>query len=1363
MNELTPERLSYNSYFVGWICALDVELAASVAMLDYELPKLAQVQGDSNTYVLGRIGLHNIVLTCLPAGTTGTNAAANAATNMLRSFPNIRFCLMVGIGGGAPGAPCDDPSGDIRLGDVVISCPSANSGGVLQYDFGKTMSEGNFVQTGVLNKTSIVLSNSVSTMRARHRIEESHIPQHISRMLESHQEMQREFSHPGLEHDQLFRADYEHPNGESTCNFCDTEALIPRKRRNDTDPVVHYGLIGSANQVMKHGATRDKLRAEKNVICFEMEAAGLMDVFPCLVVRGICDYADSHKNKRWQPHAAVTAAACAKEVLLATPASETAVERFFNAEAICNMLRTTLYELNWHQMLDLLPLQNYRYREHFDKPQNCDGPDFHWALRNIDFKQWSLNEGHRVLFLTGHPSEGNLSQLSSYVVGQEKAAGYPILPIFCSTIQSETPIATFFYIFLQELVYRSPEAQRTPILRSFISKLLEAPRVKRWMEKRLNGEICLKYMKTILEEEASVGLLDPLKIAFEFEKQRRLLVVINKLDAIQSMNEPASCVLLLMKHLQQRNPNIRILLTSSERPEKKTDLADFLHIRYDEERKECLRSLQFDNTRYEKISEEYEGSFEWIWTHNEYESWSASDISRLIYIQGKPGSGKSTIMKYFNRNLLLKEPAAQQAVVARFFYSFRDGELQRSHYYMLLSILYEILNQDEGFFYHQCQTEYRSYQRYGPHFKWNYASLKRLLKSLQDYQIKKRFYLVIDAVDESEEKDRREILGLLLDLCSKTKHCVIKICMASRPVVQVEARRDQFHNFIKLDDETKPDIFKYAQSQLYGLNSTSMLAQATEYMLKNAQGVFLWIKLISEQLIDAHEQGYSEEEVFELLQRLPTELEDFYVLMLEKMKQNRSSLLHAAKLFGFILFAKRPLTVDELLHALGIFSGVDSGTQFAPSDTSFEKCIPSSERVILSSGGNFLEIKTQNGNKIVQIMHQTVREFFLDPDGSVSNSEFRVSEKHAHMNMAFACIRYLSVCVANDSMEGKLPLIEFEASRLCKNYCKYLDRRPLACYALRYIKPHFSICKQDTNFKHAVSQFFEYMADSDTGTSLLGKWANSTLYEGSLSSGNAHDASATSFKNRLLQTASIHGFSIAAEIVLLARADTNSKDEFGRTALFLAVSNGHEAIAKLLLANGADIHTQDSIGQTPLSVAAMSGYRSVVLWLLENGASIDGSDRFLRTPLSYAAEHGHLAVVKILVEKGARIDRNWQSPLLKAAENGHLTIVDFLVERGAFIENKDSGGRTPLLCAAEHGRLAVVKFMVQKGANIEHADMWQQTPLFMAVANSHFDVVRFLVREGANVDTKDCGGQTPISTAVKNKRLDIVKLLLEMC
>jgi nucleoside phosphorylase len=89
--------------------------------------------------------------------------------------------------------------------------------------------------------------------------------------------------------------------------------------------VIYYGTIASGNQVIKDGVTRDRLSLELGgVLCYEMEAAGLMNHFPCLVIRGICDYADSHKNKGWQPYAAATAAACAKEVLSVIPAAEVA-------------------------------------------------------------------------------------------------------------------------------------------------------------------------------------------------------------------------------------------------------------------------------------------------------------------------------------------------------------------------------------------------------------------------------------------------------------------------------------------------------------------------------------------------------------------------------------------------------------------------------------------------------------------------------------------------------------------------------------------------------------------------------------------------------------------------------------------------------------------------------------------------------------------------------------------------------------------------------------------------------------------------------------------------------------------------------
>src|SRR5438034_321327 len=149
---------------------------------------------------------------------------------------------------------------------------------------------------------------------------------------------------------------------------------------------------------------------------------------------------------------------------------------------------------------------------------------------------------------------------------------------------------------------------------------------------------------------------------------------------------------------------------------------------------ECLDSLRFQNTRYDKISREHEGSFEWIWEHDKYINWSRPDASRLMYIQGKPGSGKSTLTKYFSSHLLEQDAAAKPAIVARFFYSYREGETQKNHCNMLRSILYDILNQNEAFFYHRFQTEYRGQAALrergrGDLVAWNYESLKTVLRS----------------------------------------------------------------------------------------------------------------------------------------------------------------------------------------------------------------------------------------------------------------------------------------------------------------------------------------------------------------------------------------------------------------------------------------------------------------------------------------------------------------------------------------------------------------------------------------------------------------------------------------------------------
>jgi nucleoside phosphorylase len=318
-------KLRRDDYTVGWVCALPVELAAAQEMLDEEHQDLERdlADNDENLYALGSIGGHNVAIVCLPAGRIGNNPAAAVATQMRSTFKAIRFGLMVGIGGGVPSAEAD-----IRLGDVVVSQPHQIFSGVVQYDVGK-MTPSGFERTGSLNSPPQMLLAAVARVRANELRGRSRLSEHVSR-LERITKFQRIKAGP----DVLFEAAYNHEGGQ-TCAQCSADRQEVRQPRESEEEVaVHYGTVASGNQVMRNAAERDRVSVELGgVLCFEMEAAGLMNSFPCLVIRGICDYADSHKNKAWQPYAAATAAAYAKEVLLMIPPAEVAKAHTVN-EAI---------------------------------------------------------------------------------------------------------------------------------------------------------------------------------------------------------------------------------------------------------------------------------------------------------------------------------------------------------------------------------------------------------------------------------------------------------------------------------------------------------------------------------------------------------------------------------------------------------------------------------------------------------------------------------------------------------------------------------------------------------------------------------------------------------------------------------------------------------------------------------------------------------------------------------------------------------------------------------------------------------------------------------------------------------------------
>ncbi|CAH0028151.1 unnamed protein product [Clonostachys rhizophaga] len=384
-----------DEYDVAWLCALHIEMGAARAMLDETHDPLPSMENDTNSYVLGRIQTHNVVIACLPNAEYGTNNAAHVASNLKRTFPSIKYWLMVGIGGANPSRQ------DIRLGDVVVGTK------VMQYDLGK-FAKGELKTTAIPRSPDHSLGTAISNLRSKHELEPNQIPSILQNKLGNHQH----FLHPNLP-DRLFHNSYEHDGEASSCEDCDPSKIMPRRIRGSDIPQIHYGAIASGNQVMKDASIRDKVGSELDVICFEMEAAGIMCVLPCLPIRGICDYADSHKCKQWQRYAAATASAYARELLEVLPSSNayTLVSFHSNIDHSKDLQqhrrKKFLGSLNFEQ----IESQRLTIKEAHEK--TC-----RWFLSHPSYKAWldasQLKQHHGLLWVCGKPGAGK-STLMKFV------------------------------------------------------------------------------------------------------------------------------------------------------------------------------------------------------------------------------------------------------------------------------------------------------------------------------------------------------------------------------------------------------------------------------------------------------------------------------------------------------------------------------------------------------------------------------------------------------------------------------------------------------------------------------------------------------------------------------------------------------------------------------------------------------------------------------------------------------------------------------------------------------------------------------------------------------------------------------------
>ncbi|OJJ46491.1 hypothetical protein ASPZODRAFT_96755 [Penicilliopsis zonata CBS 506.65] len=325
---MKPPPHCRDDFEIAIICALQTESDAVEAVLEERWEyTLGKAQADPNSYITGRICRHNVVLVSLPG--MGKARAASATASLLSSFPAVKLGLVVGVCGGVPTDPTDTTR-EVLLGDAIIST------GIVQYDFGRRLPNKMVRKTdgpgGHLSRPSKEIQSflrQVSGLGGRRRLED-----HTLRYLTEISTVR----YPGQSEDRLYHPTYRHRHytGEvctrcaaddgETCErvheiSCDESGcgdvnLVSRRRRlTQGTPQIHFGLVASGDLVMKSGGHRDEIAKTERAIAFEMEGAGVCDNVPTVIIKGVCDYADSHKNKKWQAYAAAVGAACMKAFL----------------------------------------------------------------------------------------------------------------------------------------------------------------------------------------------------------------------------------------------------------------------------------------------------------------------------------------------------------------------------------------------------------------------------------------------------------------------------------------------------------------------------------------------------------------------------------------------------------------------------------------------------------------------------------------------------------------------------------------------------------------------------------------------------------------------------------------------------------------------------------------------------------------------------------------------------------------------------------------------------------------------------------------------------------------------------------------
>ncbi|KAM0130848.1 hypothetical protein ACHAO1_007629 [Botrytis cinerea] len=1369
----TSRSFEHDDYTVGWICALpETELVVAGAMLDEEHPVLpAADPGDTNVYLLGKIGSHNVVIACLPAENTGKVSAAIVAKDMLRSFKAIRFGLMVGVGGGAPSCiesdsdakeDCEDEDedddeedddddevekrGDIRLGDVVISLHSKSSQAVVQYDFGKSLQGGEFFQTGTLNKPPNILLNAIGMLRAQYvRKGGNNLSEHLTRMVSTSPGLARKFEYQGSGKDRLFKRNVGHVNGKKTCKACCGLAdvnLVKRRQRGGTSPVLHYGTIGSADQVMKDSVLRDLWAEEKNIICFEMEAAGLMDTFPCVVIRGICDYADSHKNKIWQPYAAATAAAYAKELLRVIPGQS--VMNLSPIELVTDNIVQQLKQ--WRrtdeeeQCLQSFRTTNYETQKNLNPKREKE--TCLWCLEDTKFLDWRDKSTSRLLWVTADPGCGK-SVLSRALVDER-------------LLEREANGTTVCYFFFKDTSdeQRSPASALSALLHQLFTSEQGAKLIKHAMpafreNKTLlskNLEVLWKIIQNIaMDPECGkiVFLIDALDEC-EYKSQQDLITKLKEFEKIQVANEisknnfqffltsrPYWDIEFKFQELINKIPGIR--LEGEKHSDKiRPEIDRVIKAQVEQmSTAKIIASITARDLLLEGLSKVNNRTY--LWLHLILESIKSEpriDVKTVKTLLSElPGTIQEAYENILKRS---KKPGDARRLLHIIVGATRPLSLREVG--VALYITDETRNHEEL----EIQEDEQ--------LTITIRNLCGLFVSIIDkkvfliHQTAKEYLVLNSNISNSISGSWKHSLEPKISNFILTECCLWYLSF------------EEFEKLSPSEDMSQIDQYCTENHFLdYSANNWFVHFRKAEDINQNEKGLglitcevssnrfLLWFSIYWKQ----NRYGSRPKLKQDLFPTAYFGLDSLVSILLEKSMDvdsrdstDRTPLLWSAErdneaVVKLLLEAKADVNAQG-----GDYGNALQAASYKGHEAVVKLLLEAKADVNAQGGdfGNALQAASYEGHEaVVKLLLEAKAD--VHAQGGIYGNALQAASYKGNE----AVVKLLLEAKADVNVQGG-------------HYGNALQAAS--------VRGHEAVVKLLLEAKADVNAQGGYFGNSLQAASVRGNEAVVKLLLEAKADVNAQGG----IYDNALQAASIEGHEAVVKLLLEAKADVNAQGGIYDNALYAASIEGHEAVVKLLLKAKADVNAQGGVYDNALQAASAGGHEAVVKLLLEAKADVNAQGGYYSNALQAACYKGYDAVVKLLLEAKADVNvqgGDYGNALQAASVRGNEAVVKLLLEAKADVNAQGGIYDNALQAASIEGHEAVVKLLLEAKADVNAQGGIYDNALQAASIEGHEAVVKLLLEAKADVNAQGVDYGNALEAASVEENEAVVKLLLD--